>query len=214
MKITPRRARWFGRLGALVLRAVGGTWRIRLHGYFPDLDRPEHLMAFLHGDMLIPALVWRRVPAAIMVSEHGDGEVIAQVVSRLGRHLPIRGSSTRGGARAFLQIVRNQRDMGWAITPDGPRGPRGCVHDGVIQLAAEGGRPIMPAGFAVSRGWRFRSWDRFVVPWPFARIVGFVGEPLPVPTELDREERRRLASELEARLRQAEESAVRALAMW
>jgi lysophospholipid acyltransferase (LPLAT)-like uncharacterized protein len=214
MKVTPRRARWLGRLGALVLTIAGSTWRIRMHGHLPDLSRSDHLVAFLHGDMVIPAVLWRRIPAAVMISQHGDGELIAQVVRRLGRHVPIRGSSTRGGARAFLEIVRGRSELGWAITPDGPRGPRGTVHDGVILLGSEAQRPITPVGFAVSRAWRLRSWDRFVIPWPFARITGYLGEPLPIPVEVDRETRAALANELKSRMSVAEECAVEALANW
>ena len=212
--MTPRRARWFGRLGATFIRTLGSTWRVRMHGHQVDTSRPDNLLAFLHGDMLIPAFLYRRAPAAIMISQHGDGEVIAQVVLRLGRHVPVRGSSTRGGARAFLEMVQQKGELGWAITPDGPRGPRGAVHDGVILLASEGGRSIMPAGFAVSRGKRLRSWDRFVIPSPFARIAGVVAEPLQVPADLSREARQEYANELQARMRAAEQEAQEALANW
>jgi lysophospholipid acyltransferase (LPLAT)-like uncharacterized protein len=185
-----------------------------MHGYQMDLTRGDQLFAFLHGDMLIPAYLFRRVPAAIMISQHGDGELIAQVEQRLGRHVPVRGSTTRGGARAFLEIVQQQGDIAWAITPDGPRGPRGRVHDGVVLLASESGRAIQPAGFAASRAWRTRSWDRFVIPRPFARIAGYIAEPLAVPAGLPREERRKYAHELEQRLRRAGETAQEALLAW
>lgn len=193
---------------------MGQTWRIRMHGHQMDLTRGDQLLAFLHGDMLIPAYLFRRVPAAIMISQHGDGELIAQVEQRLGRHVPVRGSTTRGGARAFLEIVQQQGEIAWAITPDGPRGPRGRVQDGVILLASESGRAIQPAGFAVSPAWRSNSWDRFVIPWPFARISGYVGDPLVVPPELSREERRSYAEELERRMQSAQERAEEALARW
>ena len=214
MKVTPKRARWIGILGAMLLRAIGRTWRIRVHGNHVDVRRRDLILAFLHGDMLLPALLYRRHEAAIMISEHGDGELIAQVVRRLGRHLPVRGSSTRGGARAFLEMVQQKAEMPWAITPDGPRGPRGRVNDGVILLAAEGRREIVPAGYAVAKGWRFRSWDEFVVPYPFSRVVGYLGEPLTVPEELSRDQRREMARELEGRLAKAHQDAATELANW
>ena len=145
MKITPRRAAWLGIAGATVIRALGATWRVRMHGCVPDVSDPGHLVAFLHGDMLVPATYYRRTPAAVLISRHGDGELIAQILRRLGRHRPVRGSSTRGGARAVLEFLRRHADVGWAVTPDGPRGPRGRVHDGVIMLAAGSGRPVLPS---------------------------------------------------------------------
>lgn len=214
MKMTPARARWIGRLGATLIKAIGSTWRIRMHGHTLDTSRRDNLAAFLHGDMLIPAFMHRRTPAAIMVSQHGDGEVMAQVIHRLGCNDPVRGSSTRGGARAFLEMVQKKGELNWAITPDGPRGPRRTVHDGVILLASEGGRAIMPHGFAVSRGRRLRSWDRFLIPSPFARIAGFIAEPLRVPPDLPRESRREYAEELQARMQRAEEEAQDALVSW
>lgn len=214
MKITPGRARWIGRLGAMLLKAVGSTWRIRMHGHPLDTSGLDSLVAFLHGDMLIPAFFYRRAPAAIMVSQHGDGELMAQVIQRLGCCDSVRGSSTRGGARAFLEMVQQKGKLNWAITPDGPRGPRGAVHDGVILLASESGRAITPHGFAVSRGHRLRSWDRFVIPSPFARIAGFIAEPLCVPRDLSRASRREYAEELQARMQRAEEEAQDALVSW
>ena len=206
MKITPARARWFGRLGALVLRVLGATWRIRTQGATLPAD-DQVIFAFLHGDMLVPAHRYRRRNAAIMISQHGDGEVIAQIVERLG-FVPVRGSSTRGGMRALLEMLRDHAERPLAITPDGPRGPRGTVHQGVIQLAAATGRPIYAASYAVSRGKRLGSWDRFVIPAPFAHIVEHLAEPLRVPGDVDEAQRAQLASELEARFRAGEAAAV------
>jgi lysophospholipid acyltransferase (LPLAT)-like uncharacterized protein len=214
VKVTPRRARWIGRLGTPLLCALAATWRVRMYGKQLDLDRTDALVAFRHGEMLVPAYVWRRVPAAIMISEHGDGELIAQVVRRLGRHVAVRGSSTRGGARAFLEMVRRQGEVGWAITPDGPRGPSGMVHDGVIQLAAEAGRAITPVAFDAASSWRLRSWDRFMIPRPFARVAGYLGQAIDVPRELDRHERKRLVAAVQEGLAAAAEGARRALANW
>ena len=202
MKITPARARWLGRLGVLVLRIVGSTWRIRSYGHVPGAPW-RFILAFPHGDMLVPAITFRRQPGAIMISQHGDGEVIAQVLQRMRKHA-VRGSSTRGGTRAFLEMLRVHDALPWAVTPDGPRGPRGTVHEGVIQLAAESGRPIVPAGYAAARSRRLRSWDRFLIPAPFTRVVGHYGEPMAVPADIDADARKRLARELEQRLAAAE----------
>ena len=211
MKITPERARRIAPLGAFVLRALGATWRVRFSGFDVDYFKPNYVYAFLHGDMLMPALILRKVPAAVIISEHGDGAIIAEVLKRLGSQHPIRGSTTRGGTNAVKRLVREMQNRPWAVTPDGPRGPRGSVQDGVIYLASQSGRPIMPAGFAVSRAKYLQSWDRFVIPAPFARIVVFVSEPMSVPPDIDCEAVRQSALELENRLRSATEEAARVL---
>lgn len=212
MKITKRRARWFGRIGAWFIRLLGCTWRERRTGVTLPLPQDPHfLFAFLHGDMLLPAYLYKPIPAAILISQHGDGEVIAQVIQRLNK-LPVRGSSTRGGARAVLQMMQQYGHMPWAITPDGPKGPRGHVHEGVITMASVAGRPIYPVGFAVSRGKRLRSWDRFVIPAPFCRVGHHIGAPLHVPPDLTVEQRRDLARELGRRLEEAGREAGAALA--
>lgn len=208
MKITPARARWLSLLGAWFLRGIGLTWRVHRQGVSPPHWRA--IGAFLHGDILMIAHVFRGFGAAVMVSQHGDGELIARVTRRMGNE-PVRGSSSRGGARAFLEMLKDWPDRPWAITPDGPRGPRGTVHEGVIQLGAESQRDIYPIAFAFSRGRRLRSWDRFAIPGLFARIVVHCGEPLRVPPEVDKPARAALASELAARIAAAEQAAENSL---
>jgi lysophospholipid acyltransferase (LPLAT)-like uncharacterized protein len=206
----PWQHRWIGRLGAVVLRLLGATWRRRLIG----VEDPEPaIYIFLHGDILLAAHLHRDRHHAILISTHRDGEIIAQVAQRLGFDV-IRGSSTRGGTRAVLEILRNMSGRRVAVTPDGPRGPRGKVEPGLIQLAAKAGWKIYPLGFAVSRAWRARSWDRFAIPWPFARIVCRLGEPLVPPREPDRETCARLAEQASRLLFEAEEAAERELAAW
>jgi hypothetical protein len=91
----------------------------------------------------------------------------------------VRGSSTRGGHRAFkalLELANGPADL--VITPDGPKGPRHQVKKGVVQLARIVGRPVIPMAFACSRGHRFASWDRFLLPYPFCRGIYAFGKPV------------------------------------
>ena len=138
---------------------------------------------------------------------------MTRVVRRLG-YVTARGSTTRGGVKAFLQMVKGPENRAWGMTPDGPRGPRGKVHEGVIQLAAESGRPILPLTYAVSWCKELSSWDRFMIPYPFSRIVQYVGDPLVVPPDIDRTQRGALAKELERRMEEANQEAERSLASW
>lgn len=212
MKLTPRRARWIGRIGSCFLRAYGGTWRIRsVDGPPTRLD--DHIFVFPHGDLLMPAAIYRDTGVVVLISQHRDGEVIAQVAERLG-FSTVRGSSTRGGARATLELLRNFADRGWVITPDGPRGPRETVHPGVIHLASRSGRSIVPVGLAVSRAARLSSWDRFAIPAPFARVVAKFADPMAVASDLPRPQMETAAAQLADRMRASREEAERILAAW
>ncbi len=212
MKVTPRQAGWIGFLGGFLVRMLGWTWRLRSRGHRWVFGEPN-LYAFLHGHMLVAGFFHRDQGGVTMISDHRDGEVMARVVRRLG-YVTARGSTTRGGVKAFLQMVKGPEDRPWGMTPDGPRGPRGKVHEGVIQLAAESGRPIWPLGYAVSRCKELSSWDRFVIPYPFSRIVEHVGEPFVVPQDIDRTQRGALAKDLERRMEEANQEAERSLASW
>ncbi len=198
--------RWAARLAVFMLRLLGKTWRLRTHGVPAAKTDSRFVEAFLHGDILCFTWVYRHSPSVTMVSEHRDGQIITEFLERFGHEI-CRGSSTRGGARAYLDMLNNHQDKGWVMTPDGPRGPRGSVQGGVIKLASDGKRAIRPHGFAVSSAKRLKSWDRFTIPYPLARVVHFVGEPMQVPPKVDRATRKELARELEQRLADANRQA-------
>ena len=106
-----------------------------------------------------------------MISRHADGEVIARIVKSLG-YRTIRGSTTRGGVRALLESAQVVNDgIVVAITPDGPRGPRHVFSPGAVIVAQRTSRPIIAIAATASRAWRLRSWDRHVVPKPFASVT-------------------------------------------
>ena len=178
----PWQQRWAARLGAAFLRTLGATWRV--HNLAPTADPQPGIWMFLHGNILLAAHVHRDHGHPILISTHRDGEIIAQIAERMGFRT-IRGSSTRGGTRAVLAMLREFRDRPLAVTPDGPRGPRASVKPGLVQLAARGGWPLIPLGFAAARAKRLDSWDRFTIPRPFTRIVCVPGEPIPVPPDAD-----------------------------
>ncbi|MBK8249322.1 MAG: lysophospholipid acyltransferase family protein [Gemmatimonadetes bacterium] len=162
-------------LGEWLVRLLGVTWRVRWEGSIPT---GPVVLAMWHGELL--PLVWalRGRGIAPLVSTHADGEVIARIVRRLGFD-PIRGSSSRGGARALIEAARRlEAGATVAFTTDGPRGPRRQSAPGALAAAARSGLDVVPMGALASRAWRFKSWDRFVVPQPFAVITIRCGAPL------------------------------------
>ena len=169
------------RLGFVVLRLLAATWRVReIEGErirAPLRERRPFVAIFWHGQML-PLLWWHRNRGvAILISEHGDGEIIARVARRLGYDL-VRGSSSRGAERALLESIRLAKSGApLAITPDGPRGPAESFAAGALLVSHRAGVPLLPVAASASRAWRLRSWDRFMIPKPFARVTIAYGPP-------------------------------------
>jgi lysophospholipid acyltransferase (LPLAT)-like uncharacterized protein len=113
--------------------------------------------------------------------------MIAQACKHLGFSL-VRGSSTRGGIEAMRNMVKLSKAGGHiAITPDGPKGPRGVIQQGVIYLAAKTGLPIIPLGFAYSSVKRANSWDKFVIPNPFSKVIMVTTPEINIPPEIDKD---------------------------
>lgn len=138
---------------------------------------------------------------AALVSASRDGGLLAGVLTCYGVQ-PVRGSSSRRGPQALRELTSwAERGYDLAITPDGPRGPRYVVQEGVIALAQLTGLPIVPASYSLSCRVRLRSWDGFLVPLPFARWEVVMGQPLRVPRDADDQQREALRQELEHRLR-------------
>jgi lysophospholipid acyltransferase (LPLAT)-like uncharacterized protein len=171
---------------------MAATWRLRRLG--PDETRfpplPEHagrIYAFWHAQMLPVIALHRGEPVALLISNHRDGERLAQVARRFGFR-SIRGSSTRGGASALRSMHRALADgFRVVVTPDGPRGPAREFAPGVLIAAQRAGVPIVLAAASVDRQWQLPTWDRFVIPKPFARITVAYSEPLQVKAETPRE---------------------------
>jgi lysophospholipid acyltransferase (LPLAT)-like uncharacterized protein len=173
-------------------------------------EKTPFVLAFWHGRMLCAlhlAYRYRHVRATVMVSRSQDGEFISQVSKCFGVH-PIRGSTSRGGSRAMLQMVRRvQEGYVACVTPDGPRGPRYRVQPGVITVAQKTGAPILPLAYDAEWKKVFQSWDRFVMPLPFSRIVVVYGEPISVPAHATPDMLQAKQQEVEASLRQVTEMA-------
>jgi lysophospholipid acyltransferase (LPLAT)-like uncharacterized protein len=177
-------------LGRGFLHMLARTWRIRVVNgdYVRDLRRAGHtfIFALWHGQLL--PLLWhhREEGVLVLISEHRDGELVARAAQSLGYGL-IRGSSTRGAERALISLVRElQAGHEVAITPDGPRGPAATFASGALVAAQRSDSFILPVAASADRAWRLRSWDRFMIPKPFARVTVAYGAPAKVLAKTSR----------------------------
>jgi len=194
-----------GALGGRLIGLYYLTVRIRndasterfIHG-----DRVPGVYPFWHSHQLSAVWHLRKRGAGIVISASRDGEYIARVARSLGFHV-IRGSSSRGGVTALMEMIRFVEAGGQGgITPDGPRGPRYSISPGALVIARATGRPVIPFAIGLSRFWELPSWDRFRIPKPFSRGVFMVGEPIHVPPDADEAAMEALADKLrEAMLR-------------
>lgn len=189
---------------SLLIRMLGVTWRLEIRGG-ENLDRARKMsgsviFAFWHGRLLVLSWSHRNRKIRVLASEHYDGDLMGKTIEWLGfGHL--KGSTTRGGARALREMKRvlaDGYDIGLAL--DGPKGPRGCVQQGATELSRLSSTAVVPISGAARGRKIFRSWDRFQVPAPFAKVIVEHGEPLIVPDRAGAEEREDLRIELERRL--------------
>ncbi|MBC8085759.1 MAG: lysophospholipid acyltransferase family protein [Phycisphaerae bacterium] len=170
-------------VGGAIIRMLARTWRIRAIGRERfDAQRTPGVAAiftFWHGQML-PLVAEHHRPTTVLISDHRDGEIITQIVSSFGCRA-VRGSSSKGAARALLQLSRTlSQGDDIAITPDGPRGPRHSFAPGALVLSQRTGSPIVLLASYASRVWRLKTWDGFEIPKPFARVTVAYGEPFVV----------------------------------
>ncbi len=182
-----------GVFGSIFLRLLFFTISIR---EIPDALSQKYkrqgkcmIYAFWHAHILAPSYIGRNLGAKVLISQHRDGEYIARVVQRLGNDVA-RGSTTRGGARALLSMIKKIKEekVSLAITPDGPKGPRFVVQSGVIMLGQKTRYPIIPVMVYHSRCWEMPSWDRFCIPKPFSKIVLIYGDQIMIPHKLQKSE--------------------------
>ncbi|HEY8794605.1 MAG TPA: lysophospholipid acyltransferase family protein [Gemmatimonadaceae bacterium] len=179
-----RRAQWASAIVGIGVRVLARTWRVRevRHGGVDIVRQHERPVIFClwHCELLCHMWNFRKLGIVVLISEHGDGEIAARAAESMG-YRTIRGSSRRGAERALLALAREvEGGAHVAVTPDGPRGPAESFAPGALIAAQRSGAPIVLLRAVADRAWRLRSWDRFIIPKPFARITIYVGEPVPV----------------------------------
>jgi lysophospholipid acyltransferase (LPLAT)-like uncharacterized protein len=171
------------------IAALGSTLKWRTDG-LEHLDTilrsgRQPVMAFWHGRILSATYFFRRRGIVVITSENFDGEWIAGIIERFG-YGTARGSTSRGGRKALLQLTRDMaagRPAGFSV--DGPRGPARIAQPGAVWLAQATGNPVLPFHLEADRYWSIRSWDRTQIPKPFATVALAIGEPFDVAAVAD-----------------------------
>jgi lysophospholipid acyltransferase (LPLAT)-like uncharacterized protein len=173
----------------LLIRAVGRTLRYTVEGreHWDEAARGGRLpiYTFWHDRIFAGSYFFRGRRIVIMTSRSFDGEYIARFIQRMGFGA-VRGSSTRGGVGALVELARLVRrgcPAGFSI--DGPRGPRHVAKMGALLLAKKTGQPVLPFGVNAERFWSLKSWDRMQIPKPFSRVRVRFAPPIYVPAEAD-----------------------------
>ena len=187
-----------------ILRLIGRTLRETStfeEGAIQSLDEVyPGIFPFWHRCVLPATWLYRNQHPAVMTSQSRDGEFIARVIQRFG-FVPVRGSSSRGGQRALLEMNQLLKEgHAVAFTIDGPRGPRGVAKKGPVLLARMSGEAITAFYVAVERAWVLNTWDRLVIPKPFSRIYVRFAKKIFVPPDADDAAMERYHAEMQAAL--------------
>ena len=181
-------------LASLLIRFLYITNRKKFNAPENITNEPI-IFACWHGELLmLPYLYnrYRKIPyAKVLISDHFDGLLISKTIKYFGLHT-IAGSTNRKAARVLMQAIKAIKDgYDIGITPDGPKGPRHTVSDGLIIMAQKTNAKIVLVGIKPTSFWRFNSWDKFIVPKPFGTLRYNASEPIDV-SEMDMEEARAL----------------------
>jgi lysophospholipid acyltransferase (LPLAT)-like uncharacterized protein len=204
-------------VGTAIYRLSSCTWRKSIH-HEERLDavRGEgggYFMSLWHGRMLIGLPHFGGRGYQVLVSASGDGDISEHLLESFGYKV-IRGSTSRGGARALRQMLAALRNGDvLVITPDGPRGPSHSMNPGLAWMSRATGYGVLPCGFASDRAWRANSWDRLTIPKPFSRVAFYYEEPVFVPREADEEQQRQATDLIRERMLAAERGAAEALGL-
>jgi lysophospholipid acyltransferase (LPLAT)-like uncharacterized protein len=173
----------------LLIKLVGSTARFEVEGWehfeAAVRERSALIHTLWHDCIYLAIYFWRQRGIAYMTSQSFDGEYIARFLQRFGFGA-VRGSSSRGGVGALVQMARLVRaGISVGFTVDGPQGPRYIAKMGAVLLAKKTGRPILPFNVTAARGKRAPTWDHLQVPFPFTRVLVSIAAPISVPADAD-----------------------------
>lgn len=196
---------WIPRLIRLMIKVLGLTYKTRWVG-LENLERLKAenrnwIYATWHDNILMDALFLRNQGLISLVSASTDGRLAARVLELMGNQ-SIAGSTSRDGTKALLTMIKQIRaGQNGAITPDGPRGPRYRLQEGIIYIGQKTGAPLVPIHIEGDRQWILeKSWDKHKLPKPFSTVHIRVGSPYHVPEKLTKEQLEMTKSDFEIRM--------------
>ena len=151
-----------------------------------NIPQEHFILVFWHRKLLMMPFLYKKIGkdrdgVNVMISEHRDGEMITTVLKYFGLNA-IRGSSNKNGAKVLIEAIRTIKYRDIAITPDGPRGPKYTVANGVLTLAKKSNSKIVPISYSAKNYWELNSWDSLIIPKPFTTIEFDISKP--IETEL------------------------------
>lgn len=173
----------------LLINIIGRTTRFEIEGW-QNWTTASHggkapIYVAWHNRVFLSTYFWRHRRIVVMTSRSFDGEYIARFIQRFG-YGAARGSSTRGGTGALVEMIRLMRTGCPAgFTIDGPKGPRYEAKMGAVLLAKKSSHPILPFTIASKRYWQANSWDKLQVPLPFTAARVDIAPPIDVPEDAD-----------------------------
>jgi len=199
--------------GYLLIKIISSTYRFRFLGLENEKAALLKSGAVIYGgwhQRLFSGITpfARRKPIVITISESRDGEYIAKIAELVGWRT-VRGSSSRGGSKAFREL-KSLAKNGYSIAHivDGPQGPPEVIKPGLLRIARATGLPILPAAVSPQKKWVFNSWDRFMIPKPFSKIIVRFGEAVHVPKSMSKSdlemERQRIEKQLKILIRETD----------
>ena len=211
---SPRLVSVLSTLLVALFRCLFWTVRTEFHLACPETNPYQPATRFFvysvwHDSMLVPVFGGRQPATVALVGAHRDGSWVANVLRAVGIG-SVRGSSSRGGARAARALINDTRGHHIVMTPDGPRGPRHELKDGLAFVASRTEKEVVPTAFSATRSWMFPgSWTDLMIPKPFSRVFLLTGEPVRIPPDADRETLERYTQMLQAEMDRLNEAARR-----
>ena len=214
--VVPQQPTFWQNLGAWIIvfvaRVLTSTLRYKWNdrtGFWENPPQTPLIFSFWHNRILLCPHAYqiysrrrKNSKAAAIASASRDGAFLSAILAHF-KIQPVRGSSYKRGPQALLELTSwAERGYDLAIAPDGPRGPRYHVYDGVISLAQLTGHPIIPIGFYLYSKIQIKSWDKFQIPLPFSRCEVNSAKPIYVPRDASDEERNKIRKQLEETLKE------------
>jgi lysophospholipid acyltransferase (LPLAT)-like uncharacterized protein len=159
----------------IIFSVISWTFRYKLSGFLKP--HPRAVYVFWHRNIIPLLLLHKNEQIVILISKSKDGDFIAEPTKAFG-YIPIRGSSSKDGSKALKEMIKLSKKHFLAITPDGPKGPAQHFKEGALQLAYLTKLPMIAGNVKVSKAIIFKSWDRFILPLPFAKISVTYSPPI------------------------------------